>query len=108
MSCTRLCSGFLFSPVENLFLVCDELCAVAPTALQFPESAATALGITRLERKVEVSAIIKFLQVLQKSAAKERPKLMPTLKGKVGRAQPSSLAATGWPAGTYCSHLVGG
>lgn len=64
MSCTTLCSGFVFSPVLSLFSVCDELCAVAPTPLQFSVSVATALGIARLERKVQVSDIIKFLQVL--------------------------------------------
>lgn len=59
---------------------------VAPTALQFPVSAATALGISGLGRKVEVSNIIQFPQVLQKSAAKETPKLMPTLERKAGQS----------------------
>uniref|UniRef100_R7VVV8 COMM domain-containing protein 1 n=1 Tax=Columba livia TaxID=8932 RepID=R7VVV8_COLLI len=55
---------------------------MAPAALQFLASAATALGITRLERDVEVSNAIKLLQVLRKSAAKERPKLVPALEGR--------------------------
>lgn len=81
---------------------------MAPATLQFLASAAIALGITRLEREVEVSDAIKFLQVLRKSAAKERPKLVPTLKGRVGRAQPSSvLFGSRWLACWHTLLLLG-